>query len=83
VPQLREASSLSGAEQFNHSLTQALAQQPDVLILDEPTNHLDKDNRRSLIRLLDQFYGTLIIARSSPKVAVKIHFSPHHQISTD
>ncbi len=62
VPQLREASSLSGAEQFNHSLTQALAQQPDVLILDEPTNHLDKDNRRSLIRLLDQFYGTLIIA---------------------
>jgi predicted phosphoribosyltransferase len=25
----------------------------------------------------------VLASRSSPKVAVKIHFSPHHQISTD
>ena len=62
VPQLRDSKNLSGAEEFNHSLTQALAQQPDLLILDEPTNHLDTDNRHSLMRLLEQFYGTLIIA---------------------
>lgn len=63
VPQLLNCTAtLSGAEQFNHALTQALASNPQVLILDEPTNHLDNKNRRSLMRLLEQFAGTLIIA---------------------
>ncbi|MCL9682797.1 ATP-binding cassette domain-containing protein [Legionella maioricensis] len=63
VPQLPDcAVSSSGAEQFNHALTAALAQNPHVLLLDEPTNHLDSKNRQSLMRLLDQFSGTLIIA---------------------
>lgn len=63
VPQLLEQTDiLSGAEQFNFTLTQALAQAPDVLILDEPTNHLDQKNRQSLMRHLDQFTRTLIIA---------------------
>jgi ATPase subunit of ABC transporter with duplicated ATPase domains len=63
VPQLPDCiASFSGAEQFNHALTMALAQNPQVLLLDEPTNHLDNKNRQSLMRLLDQFRGTLIIA---------------------
>ncbi len=63
VPQLLDCTtSYSGAEQFNHILTAALAQNPHVLLLDEPTNHLDNKNRQSLMRLLDQFSGTLIIA---------------------
>lgn len=62
IPQLYESGHYSGAEQFNRCLTQALAKQPDVLLLDEPTNHLDKHNRLTLMRMLAQFYGTLIVA---------------------
>lgn len=63
VPQLiYRTHAASGAEQFNQALTLALAQNPDVLLLDEPTNHLDTKNRQSLLRLLEQFSGTLIIA---------------------
>ncbi len=43
------------------SLTQALANDPNVFLLDEPTNHLDRHNHRSLIRLLNEYSGTLII----------------------
>ena len=63
IPQLPDCIvSSSGAEQFNYALTAALAQNPHVLLLDEPTNHLDNKNRQSLMRLLAQFSGTLIIA---------------------
>lgn len=63
VPQLiHDYETCSGAERFNKSLTEALAQDPDVLLLDEPTNHLDTKNRQSLMRLLEQYQGALIIA---------------------
>ncbi len=63
VPQLIDTyTTSSGAEKFNQELTKALALSPDVLLLDEPTNHLDKKNRQSLMRLLDQYNGTLILA---------------------
>ncbi|MBL7479514.1 ATP-binding cassette domain-containing protein [Legionella bononiensis] len=63
VPQLINGhDTASGAERFNWALTQALAEDPDVLLLDEPTNHLDTKNRQSLMRLLAQYTGTLIIA---------------------
>ncbi|MBM3886816.1 ABC-F family ATP-binding cassette domain-containing protein [Candidatus Dependentiae bacterium] len=56
-----EAAGLSGAQQFNKSLTQALATDPDVLCLDEPTNHLDIHNRRSLMLMLQRCEKTLLI----------------------
>ncbi len=63
VPQvIEDFNIMSGGERLNASLTQALALQSDVLLLDEPTNHLDYKNRKSLIRLLQSFQGTLIIA---------------------
>lgn len=63
VPQLIQSHpNASGAERFNLALTKALGQNPDVLLLDEPTNHLDSKNRQSLLRLLNQFRGTLIFA---------------------
>ncbi|WP_298622466.1 ATP-binding cassette domain-containing protein [uncultured Legionella sp.] len=62
VPQLIIDSNISGAERFNQALTSALSKSPDVLLLDEPTNHLDAKNRYSLMRLLEQYSGTLIIA---------------------
>lgn len=62
VPQIVEDfESLSGGQRFNAVLTQALSIDPDLLLLDEPTNHLDLSNRRSLIRMLKAYHGTLIV----------------------
>jgi ATPase subunit of ABC transporter with duplicated ATPase domains len=62
VPQLIDGfDSLSGGQLFNAALTEALAENPDVLLLDEPTNHLDRSNRKSLMRLLRTYRGSLIV----------------------
>lgn len=69
VPQLiEECGSSSGGEQLKEALTQALAFDPNVLLLDEPTNHLDLRNRRSLMRMLKHYKGTLIIASHDTEV---------------
>ncbi|HQS83563.1 MAG: antibiotic ABC transporter ATP-binding protein [Alphaproteobacteria bacterium 16-39-46] len=52
---------LSGGQRLNAVLTQVLSLDPDVLLLDEPTNHLDLKNRKSLMRLLGAYRGTLIV----------------------
>jgi ATPase subunit of ABC transporter with duplicated ATPase domains len=63
VPQVIDAfSHLSGGQRFNHVLSEALSKQPNLLLLDEPTNHLDSSNRKSLIRMLKVYQGTLLIA---------------------
>lgn len=62
VPQLVEDFvSCSGGQRFNKALSFSLSQNPQVLLLDEPTNHLDAANRKSLLRLLQHFSGTLIL----------------------
>lgn len=62
VPQIIENfDSLSGGERFNKSLSIALGKNPSILLLDEPTNHLDIENRKSLMRMLNSYYGTLIV----------------------
>ena len=62
VPQIIENfDSLSGGERFNKSLSIALGKNPSILLLDEPTNHLDINNRKSLMRMLNFYYGTLIV----------------------
>ena len=62
LPQLiTEFSDKSGAERFNQALSQVLALNPNVLLLDELTNHLDISNRQSLLRMLRNYSGTLII----------------------
>jgi ATPase subunit of ABC transporter with duplicated ATPase domains len=69
VPQaLDTATSLSGGQRLNQSLTAALARDPNVLLLDEPTNHLDAKNRKSLLRKVNDFYGTLIIVTHDTEV---------------
>ncbi|MBL4587748.1 ABC-F family ATP-binding cassette domain-containing protein [Candidatus Babeliales bacterium] len=52
---------LSGGQKLNKKLTEALALSPELLLLDEPTNHLDLANRKSLIRMLQHYQGTLVI----------------------
>ncbi len=69
VPQLiKQFDSLSGGQRFNEALTQALALYPNILLLDEPTNHLDQSNRRSLIRMLSNYQGTLIVVTHDVEV---------------
>ena len=58
---INDFNELSGGQRLNKKLSEALAQSPDLLLLDEPTNHLDQDNRKSLIRMLVRYQGTLII----------------------
>jgi ATPase subunit of ABC transporter with duplicated ATPase domains len=62
VQQLVEGlDSLSGGQRFQRAMTDALCQNPNLLLLDEPTNHLDMGNRRSLLRMLRSYGGTLIV----------------------
>lgn len=61
VPQLiNEFEGLSGGQEFNKAITQELSLQPNVLLLDEPTNHLDQRNLKNLMRMLQNYQGTLI-----------------------
>lgn len=62
VPQIiDEFCNLSGGQRLNQAMTHALSLDPNVLLLDEPTNHLDSRNRKSLMRMLSNYLGTLII----------------------
>jgi len=56
-----EQCGLSGGQRVNRAMSQAMAAAPDLLLLDEPTNHLDADNRRSLSRMLQGYYGTVVL----------------------
>lgn len=63
LPQvIEECPDLSGGQRLNQALTKILSEDPNVLLLDEPTNHLDRRNRRSLMRMLLHYPGTLVIA---------------------
>ena len=59
---ISDFNNLSGGQRFNKRLSEALAQSPDLLLLDEPTNHLDEDNRKNLIKMLNTYHSTLVIA---------------------
>ncbi len=62
VPQIIEGfSTLSGGQRLNQAFTEALSCDPNVLLLDEPTNHLDLNNRRSFLRMLHKYTGTIIV----------------------
>jgi ATPase subunit of ABC transporter with duplicated ATPase domains len=62
VPQvIEDGEGISGGQRFNKALSKALRINPDLLLLDEPTNHLDSRNRKSLMRMLQEYSGTLII----------------------
>ncbi len=61
VPQvIDDFASLSGGQRLNKVLTRVMRLEPNLLLLDEPTNHLDLSNRKSLIRRLNSYSGTLI-----------------------
>lgn len=62
VPQvIEDFEVLSGGERINAKLTESLSQRPNLLLLDEPTNHLDLKNRKSMLRMLQAYTGTLVL----------------------
>ncbi len=62
IPQvIADNEHLSGGQRVQAALNQALSAQPNVLLLDEPTNHLDVHHKKSLLRMLRAYTGTLIV----------------------
>ncbi|HUH00399.1 MAG TPA: ABC-F family ATP-binding cassette domain-containing protein [Kofleriaceae bacterium] len=51
---------LSGGERARVALARILYDAPNLLVLDEPTNHLDILTKRSLVRALAKYEGTMI-----------------------
>lgn len=62
VPQvIVDYTDLSGGQRLNKAVTEALSLDPNILLLDELTNHLDNRNKKSLMRMLQNYPGTLIM----------------------
>jgi cobalt/nickel transport system ATP-binding protein len=53
---------LSGGEKQRAALASILIMEPDILLLDEPTAALDPRARKNIIKLLQSFQSTRIIA---------------------
>ena len=51
---------LSGGERARLALAKILFDAPNLLILDEPTNHLDIVTKRSLLKALHEYEGTVV-----------------------
>ncbi len=51
---------LSGGELARVALLKILFDEPNLLVLDEPTNHLDLASKRSLVKALEAFTGTIV-----------------------
>ncbi len=57
----RSIKTLSGGELVKLHIAQALSNKPDVLLLDEPTNHLDLSSIKSLIQIINDFTGAIVV----------------------
>jgi cobalt/nickel transport system ATP-binding protein len=64
IPHLKDRApfKLSGGEKRAAAIASVLSMQPDILVMDEPTAALDPKARRRVIRLLQSFEHTKIIA---------------------
>ncbi|WP_290726731.1 energy-coupling factor ABC transporter ATP-binding protein [Archaeoglobus sp.] len=63
---------LSGGEKKKVEIASVLVYRPEVLLLDEPTAYVDGKTRRLILKILDDFEGTLIIATHELDVAEKL-----------
>lgn len=61
IPQMiKDFKNLSGGESFIKKFHEALDKNPQFLFLDEPTNHLDSKNKSWLIKMINNYPGTVI-----------------------
>ncbi len=63
---------LSGGEKRAVSIATVLAMSPSILVLDEPSSNLDPGARRRLMRLLESFEHTKIIATHDLDMALDL-----------
>ena len=56
----KSVSVLSGGERARLALLKIMFDSPNLLVLDEPTNHLDLLTKRTLLRTLNDYGGTII-----------------------
>jgi len=63
---------LSGGEKRSVAIATVLAMYPSILVLDEPSSGLDPRARRELIRLLDGFVHTKVIATHDLDMALDL-----------
>ncbi len=63
---------LSGGEKKKVEIASVLVYKPEVLMLDEPTAYVDGKTRRLILKVLEDFKGTLIIATHELDVAEKL-----------
>lgn len=63
---------LSGGEKKKVEIASVLVYQPEILLLDEPTAYVDGRVRRQIIKILEEFDGTIVIATHELDVAEKL-----------
>ncbi|AIG98841.1 ABC-type cobalt transport system, ATPase component [Archaeoglobus fulgidus DSM 8774] len=64
--------SLSGGEKKKVEIASVLIYKPEVLLLDEPTAYVDGKTKRLILKILEDFKGTLVIATHELDVAEKL-----------
>lgn len=63
---------LSGGEKKKVEIASVLVYRPEVLLLDEPTAYVDGKTRRLILKILEDFNGTLVIATHELDVAERL-----------
>lgn len=62
VDTARKVATFSGGERTRIGLARLLLAEPDLILLDEPTNNLDAEGRASVMSLIENWSGGLLIA---------------------
>ena len=65
----KTAFQLSGGQRRSAAIASVLSMEPDILVLDEPTANLDLKARANLIRILDSFHHTILLATHDLEIA--------------
>lgn len=68
----KNASQLSGGQRRNGAIASVLSMEPDILVLDEPSANLDILARRNLIKILDSFHHTILLATHDLDLALTL-----------